>query len=136
MKKLLAALFLCCCLVLVGCKNNNPPAPPPQPQPVPVNPTPVPAPNRITEVDNGKTFAVKNGSTLTFVLTVASSDDYFWAFSKLDGDFEVLSDTRSGNFEVLSDTRSGNFQTLTVKVGSSGALGLQYSQLAFGVQAQ
>jgi hypothetical protein len=117
MKKLFVIVF---CLALIGCGSvSTNPVPVPPPAPVPVNPTPVPVPSAITERDNGKTFTVKAGSTIKFTLTVGATADYFWAFSQLGGDFEVL-----------SDTRISNTQTLTVKVNSPGKLGLQYCQFA------
>ncbi len=136
MKRLLVFLFLFS-VFLVGCQKPVP-IPKPQPTPptpvVPVDPNAVALPSTVTEKHNGKTFLVKKGSTVTFVLKVNTSEEYFWAFSNLDGDFEVL-----------TDTRSGVAQRLTLKVESSGKIGLQYCQftpdgakvlsnLAYGIQ--
>lgn len=82
---------------------------------------PQPIPSVITSNDNGKTFSVKKGENISLSLSVNPDEDYFWAFSLMDGDFEVV-----------SDKRKGQTQTFIVKVNSSGVLKLQYCK--FGDQ--
>lgn len=131
MKKLI--LFL---ILLVGCQPSVPVVPIPQPVPPIFNPTPITPPNVITENDSGKTFLVSKGTVLTLTLRVNISEDYFWSFSNLSGDFETV-----------SDLKRGTTQTLKLKVNDSGNFSLQYCQftdsglvvlsnLSFGVKVQ
>lgn len=115
-------LLLLVAAFLIGCQPPSvTPVVPPIVNPVPVNPAPVPVPSAITENDDGKSFVVSKDTVITLTLKVNMSEDFFWAFSKLSGDFEVM-----------SDTRRGSVQTLKLKVGGTGTFALQYCQFADG----
>jgi hypothetical protein len=113
MKKLICLFLLLACLV--GCQKPNDGPIPPQPQP-----QPQPNPIVLTEEDNGRTVLVGKGSRVTFSAKVNANEDYFWSVSKMDGDFEVITDTR------VTTTK----QNIVIECGSKGALEFTYNFFA------
>lgn len=103
MKKLLFAFVIG--LALVGGCNE-----------APVTPA---SKDIITESDNGKTFSVTKSGKLAFSFKVNQSEDYFWSVSKMDGDFEVATDTRVGERQVI-----------VIQCASGGNLEFTYNKFA------